>query len=700
MPFRKKLHSAPNTVSPDLAPMLERWLLVLLVPLGGHREFLLRNGFRDEGIAEALGLINDQDYDEFSYDPAQVLATLRRRYRRLQQPLPQEDRMPLPLRANLHQLAEWVGLSAVDCRLLEFAVLVHTERLLDDAGDLLGNLSSGKLMRVLAALIDYPEAAVQAALGPQGVLARTGLLTLDRIGTGPLRTRLDLLSPQFANHLCHTEADPMHLLRDRLFPSEPAQLAETDFVHISAFLRVAQPYLRRGLQEARKGMNILLHGSPGTGKTELARWLAQEQGCTLYEIASADEEGAPVAGEHRLRAFGAAQSFLAQRQALILFDEVEDVFSEPFIGFGMRRSVPLRKAWINRMLQENPIPAFWITNSLQDMDPAILRRFDLVQELPVPPRQVRAKILGQHSAAWLSPTGIARLAEAEALAPALVTRTASVIQSIQSDLPPEQAATAFEQLLNQTLTAQRLPRIPTSPGLGVADVYDPAFLHTDADLETVVTGLQQVGEGRLCLYGPPGTGKTAWARWLAHTLNRPLQVQRASDLLSKWLGESEQNLAKVFQMAEREKAVLLIDEVDSFLHGRGHSQQSWEVTLVNEMLTQMERYAGIFIASTNRLDALDEASLRRFDLKVHFDVLRPDQIRALAERYLSCLGLEEIDSVSPVPWEHLGAVTPGDFAAIIRQHRFRPLQNAQDLFQRLQAECALKTGNRRAIGFQ
>ncbi|MDT1823478.1 AAA family ATPase, partial [Acinetobacter baumannii] len=74
--------------------------------------------------------------------------------------------------------------------------------------------------------------------------------------------------------------------------------------------------------------NIFLHGAPGTGKSEMARAMAAELGCELFEVASEDSDGDPVLGERRLRAFRAAQSFFCKRNALILFDEVEDVFND------------------------------------------------------------------------------------------------------------------------------------------------------------------------------------------------------------------------------------------------------------------------------------------------------------------------------------------------------------------------------------
>lgn len=140
-------------------------------------------------------------------------------------------------------------------------------------------------------------------------------------------------------------------------------------------------------------MNIFLHGAPGTGKSELARALAQELGCELFEVSSEDEDGDPINGEHRLRAFRAAQSFFAQCTALVVFDEAEDVFNDGDLMFGRKSTAQVRKAWINRMLEDNPVPTVWLSNAVRGMDPAFVRRFDMVIELPVPPRKQREQML-------------------------------------------------------------------------------------------------------------------------------------------------------------------------------------------------------------------------------------------------------------------------------------------------------------------
>lgn len=163
---------------------------------------------------------------------------------------------------------------------------------------------------------------------------------------------------------------------------------------------------------------------------------------------------------------------------------------------------------------------------------------------------------------------------------------------------------------------------------------------------------------------------------------------------------TERNLLRAFREAEAANGVLLLDEVDSFLQDRRDAQRSWEVTQVNEMLTQMESFGGVFVATTNLMDGLDQAALRRFDLKLRFGYLRPEQSRRMLTRHSDDLGLtapaaDVSDAVS-----RLAALTPGDVAAAARQHRFRPFASPAELLRALVGECELKaSGPQRTIGF-
>ena len=684
---------------PKLAPHIALWMLRLLTSPEGLHRFVRKDGFARDDIAFAVGLDHWIDPEDRSFNPQAVRAEL---YALLTQAHRACAQMPLPavLQGNTQRLATLVGLNAVESRILAFTACLHTDSLLDDTANLLDSLTSTQVIHMLAKLIDAPDTQVRHAMGSQGLLTRSGLVVVEPSGALRLKNKINLLSYTFADRLVSSDVDPIDLLRGKIQPAAPGHLSLGDYEHVQSMLNIMQPWLRHAQVTQRRGVNLFVHGAAGTGKTELARALAQDMGCELFEVASEDEDGDPISGSARLRAFRAAQSFLAQRKALLLFDEVEDVFSESPLERSQAQS---HKAWLNRMLENNPVPTLWLSNSIYGMDAAFIRRFDMVFELPVPPRRQRARIVQTLCGDLLDAPRQARVAEAEHLSPAVVARASTVAHAIALTQGREASASAFEHLVSNTLQAQGHRPLQRHDPNHLPEVYDPVFLNASADLADIAQGLttaQDAGCGaRLCLYGPPGTGKTAFGRWLAEQLNKPLLVRRASDLLSMFVGQTEKNIARTFREAEEDGALLLIDEVDSFLQDRRDTQHSWEVTQVNEMLTQVESFAGIFIASTNLMHGLDPAALRRFDLKVRLDYLRTDQAWALLQRHCTHLNLIAPGAPEQARMARLRQLTPGDFAVVLRQQRFRPLPDADALVSVLEAECALKQGACNTIGF-
>ncbi|MQT75007.1 AAA family ATPase [Pseudomonas helleri] len=681
--------------SSDTCALSLKLVFMLMLDLGGHRNFIQRHHFNDDEIAAELGLQELVDAEDFS--PAMALRRLKRERLAFDLAFPAPD-YPDRLQANVQALGQLIGLDAIEQRILGFCVLLHTDPCLNDASDQLGALGFNRTIRVLSTLLDTPQEDLLPYLVNEGRLVRAGLLEINARSCtmSTLSSRLVIESSDFLQQLRFSRGQPIELFKHAFRLSPPGHLNEKDYRHLGRSLEIATTYLKKALAEERSGVNILLYGPPGTGKTQLSRLLARLLGTSLYEIACTDSDGDPVSAHQRLCALRSAMSALQSQKALLLLDEIEDIFDTSPLPFSGKSKT--QKGWINRMLEENSLPCFWLSNDIECLDNAYIRRFDVVIELPNPPKSQREQIVRECSGDRLGEALVEKLVEHEEMTPAVIARAARIARSLHPRAGKRLDATV-ECLVDATLKAQGFEQLGRNQAQQLPSFYSPSLINADIPLDGLIDGLRKHPEARLCFYGPPGTGKTAFGHWLAQELEKPLMVKRVSDLVSPYVGTTEQNLARAFEKAGEEQAVLLLDEVDSFLQDRKKATQSWEVTAVNEMLTQMENYRGLFIASTNLMRDLDEASLRRFDLKIHFGFLKPLQIQALFNAHLQTLKLKDLAKTSGLRLLGEASLTPGDFALVARRARFKPFTNAEELAQALLAESRLKTPVQRPIGF-
>ena len=345
----------------------------------------------------------------------------------------------------------------------------------------------------------------------------------------------------------------------------------------------------------------------------------------------------------------------------------------------------------------NPVPTIWISNDVSCMDRAAIRRFDLVIEMPDLPVEKKARLLEKASGGRLSADYVQHFSWQPQLLPAVIERGLKVANIVCADA--DDFGGQALHIFNQTLQAQRHQRIGKLPAPKAA--YSLQWVNCDGDLAAVSDGLRRNPQGRICCYGAPGTGKTAWAQWVAEQAGLPVLLCKGSDLLDKYVGGTEEKIVAVFRRADTLGEALIIDEADSFLFARQDAQRSWGRSMVNEMLTQIEQFDGLLVISTNLMDALDPAVLRRFDVKLRFDWLTAAQAAALATEHLALLGLPPLDATQLARLQQLKVLAPGDFAAIARRHRFAPFVHAEAWLQALAEECRLKAPlyGKRSIGF-
>ena len=542
---------------------------------------------------------------------------------------------------------------------------------------------------------------IRRALSSDGALMKSGLIAYSgRDNKEDIEDWFLFFDEELGGRLMTQVISAEELLFSHLNRANNATLALTDFERLPEVATLLLPYLEKALSSGRPGVNILLYGPPGTGKTELTRTVAQALNVPLWEVATHREERQEKNREYdRLRHWRVADQMLGKAEgACLVIDEAEDVFHN-HLRFTNGNMVRSDKGELNQSLETNIHPTFWVLNNIGFIDPAMMRRFDVVLEVPMPSVRERRRMIDKASDGTLSEALCDRLSRTEALSPAVLSRALAVANTM-SEAKSSDRDEKVEALINAQLSAIGAGQIVKA--LESTSLYSLAAVNADIDLDELAKGLSRTKSGRLCLYGVPGTGKTAWAKHLAKILEMPIIVKRASDLLSCWVGMTEKNIASAFKEAEREKAILLIDEADSFLQDRGHSQHSWETTQVNEMLTQIEAFEGIFIATTNLIETLDAASLRRFDVKVRFDVMSFDQAKALLAAHLDALGLTQADDHVLEKLGQIDQLTPGDFASVLRRSRCVPVKDANDFVTRLASDCELKRGkdaHRRSIGF-
>ncbi|WP_420789101.1 AAA family ATPase [Shewanella algae] len=482
------------------------------------------------------------------------------------------------------------------------------------------------------------------------------------------------LSGRLANTLTARKlAEPAELLSEVTVQSPAAQFTLKQFEHVDA--QLLQRYLAAATKQQLTGINILLYGEPGTGKTELARTLAKSINRQLLEVRSVhveegrllDDIGTGSPSRRRLGYMNMLQSLLKHSHSTILLvDECEGLFDDI-------STVYTKEAFV-RLLESNAVPAIWITNHVELLEQSYVRRFKLVMELPVPDEHFYYRM----NKPLLSPLDVSKefmleLAGSEQVSPAVIANAAHIAKTLA--LQGEEAEALIDSVIASTQQASGKETFSTRYQGDIA--FNPALFNlkgqdTNATLADIEFAVSEGLPVRVLLTGPPGTGKTAWPHYLAECMGLDVLHIKSSDVLSKYVGDSEQKLAVLFRSAQQSQQLILLDEVDSILSKRESANAVHEVQLVNELLSQLECCQVPVFAATNHLKALDSAVMRRFDFKLECDYLTQQQKELL---YRQTLQLRKLTTDEQTTLATLAYLTPGDFAILARRMMFQPNQN-------------------------
>lgn len=616
-----------------------------------------------------------------------------------------------PLVINLQRITDQFGLTSTDQEILVVRLLMNRYPCLTFLINQHSNPCHDAVMvDCLHILTTRPKGEIAKSLASQATLVKMGWIEI-MPHAAELEEKIKV-PPALLNILTTTHADGETLLKQFFTVCKPGSLLKlNDYPQLQADLDIIQPFLYGALKTGRVGSNLLIHGSEKRGKIELIKALAQHMDATVCKIRRSGKDNLFLHPHDRFAACKLAQYWLTRQKklGLIMVSDAESILPArqlaPIFSFE-ENDDPVGKVednWLDQQLKNNTSPIFWNVKAAESIHGAYLGKFDYAIALDRTPLNLRRlRIQKVTQTINLSDEWCEHLAKQTELSIKQIAKAADVARLAQ-----QHSCSSAEDIMSKVLNTRYglLKQKSLTKTMVYSTQYDLRFTNINISSESLLAGLQRTGRGTFCFYGAPGTGKSAFANHLAEQLGIPLHMKRASEILGKYVGQSERNIARMFHQAEKQQAILLVDEADSLISDRRDARQSWEVTMVNEMLTQIEHFSGIFICTTNLMDRLDAASLRRFDFKVKFDYLSSEQRWALFQQECQRLGGEmprdsqEIQRIKQNV-QNLTKLTPGDFAVLSRQVSLlaRPM-SIDNMVSVLEQECLAKGETFSKIGF-
>lgn len=426
-----------------------------------------------------------------------------------------------------------------------------------------------------------------------------------------------------------------------------------------------------------KPVKILLYGEPGSGKTEFAKSIIKASGNSIATPIFPNE----CNQEERFYRCSMAEYVSHKKGRVALIDECDDIIST---DYSFRKKSGIDKECINSIFDQMEGKSIWITNSINFIDKSILRRFTYSVEFNGLSRNQKITSLKE----LLNSSGIPRAINAEDLYNRLQKYslpTAGILSAVNLAYIAAQAPQSGEllEIIDDIAKAQSTllnGSVPKNVRRYKPDThFDPSIINMDIPYEKLIYVLKSYDNKlkeksancpmNLIFEGVSGSGKTELAKHIAQVLDKKIILKNMSDLQSAFVGETEKNIANAFNDAEREDAILVIDEADSLFVDRQSSVRSWEVSQTNEILIQMENYRGIFICSTNIIESIDSAAMRRFQKKITFTYLNLEARKKLFKSYF--LNPEnEMSAETIKELEGLNNLTAGDFKNVYQQIQF------------------------------
>jgi hypothetical protein len=591
-----------------------------------------------------------------------------------------------PFAARVGELGHCIKLSPLERDILSFAFLTAFS---EELSAVFEQFAADRwTARVLwTVLFDTSVEGLAKAMRPRSPLRLSGLLQAAGRRAELARVPafwVELLAG--SDSLTDALVEP---LGDELGSGRPARLlAEDQELAVRLLKHAGEP-----------GVNLLLYGNASLEKRQLLRDIVAGAARTPWRMRRFEDAPRDVLPSLTFVAF----QLLAAKDpsAVLVIERPSDVLHtapSEFLRviFGIEQPEGESLPFDENLLATNPVPAVWLTSNIASLPDDTITRFVFHAPLKNATREAQELAIRERlKKLRLSPATTAEITKIDGVSSAQLESAVKASRLVGGNSEGErdraivQAIRRSQRALSRELTETFRPSVTC---------YSLEYLNTSGRFspEQILQSFRRRPKGSMLLYGPPGTGKTQFTEYLASQLNLPLVSKSAAALLSKWLGDSEKNIAAAFEEAAAEDAVLFFDEGDSFLRSRELARHSWEVTQTNELLQRMERFDGIVVVATNLFRDLDTAALRRFTFKIEFRELDANQRWKM---FVAEAGLTHTAATLPPEnreaWEQrllfMPYLTPGDFATVKRQCLvLDTVLTPEEWLDQLEIECQIK----------
>ena len=628
---------------------------------------------------------------------------------------------PLLLR-KMNELTQTFNLTDIEKKIILFLYIAHSDNYFS-LSDFLDSFNSRdmKIEYILNAL-NVKEEQLLPALAVNGRLARFGFVDTDDF----------TLERFFINYLNGAQMTPV---TDRFY-----KLFEEDALPWEMYGKFSEEEGAKLVQlidskNEDRGLNILFHGSPGTGKTSFVQSLAKKMGKQLYLIRLHSQDRESNTKSFRFAALEVANYRLDPKKVIVCVDECDDMLESGYCSdismfpFGGSHRNSREKSLLNETLDRLKLTTIWVANTDRNsIDPSCRRRFDynIVFEKVSP--KTRKFIWGnvlkrygmEESLTDEFLTSVSERYPVNTGGIDVAVRNAAYIYKKSPKQDFQDLVMTYLQahcnILNirENRSLNEVARDYSLKGLNIKN--GPAL---DRIIEACKNFSRKIKKAELApdsprmnilLAGAPGTGKTEFVKYLAKKLDKKLTIKMANDLLDCYVGETEKRIANAFEEAFQEKSILFIDEGDAMLGSRSKATHNWEVTMVTTLLNQMENFQGIFVMATNFAQHLDTAALRRFTYKLQFDYLDEEGKELFYKRSFAHLKLPPMNELEKAALARIEKLTPGDFRTVRQQFYYLEDSNVshREILDVLQAESNTKpqeptrdafNQTKRSIGF-